>query len=126
MNWQHIKCAMLGHRWTVAPDDWVHGIAAERNCGCGAYIAAIKWPPAPPMPTCKPPKPEPMPQVRCALLSITDARKELERGEQVWNVTQLDDAIRSAEFFIKAARDSMASQSADRPRPVIPQPKAGG
>jgi hypothetical protein len=49
MNWQRIKCAVLGHRWTVAPDDLVHGIAAERNCVCGAHVPAIKWP--------KPPRP---------------------------------------------------------------------
>jgi hypothetical protein len=57
------------------------------------------------------PSPQPMPQVRDALLSITGARKALERGELAWNATQLEDAIRSAEFFIKAARDSMASHA---------------
>lgn len=71
------------------------------------------------------PAPEPMPQAQGALLCITEARKALERGEQAWNTSQIEDAIRSAEFFIKAARDSMTSNKTTGPIPIIPQPSAG-
>jgi hypothetical protein len=51
-----------------------------------------------------------MPGIRAALLSITESRKALERGEAAWNRTQLEDAIRSAEYFIATARSSMEAQ----------------
>lgn len=66
-----------------------------------------------------------MPQAQDALLSITEARKALERGERSWNTSQIEDAIRSAEFFIKAARDSMAINKTVGPIPIIPQPSPG-
>lgn len=45
----------------------------------------------------------PMPQVRDSLLYLEDAKKALSR--EVWNKTQLEDAIRSAEHFIQRAKE---------------------
>lgn len=45
----------------------------------------------------------PMPQVRDAILYLEDAKKALSR--EVWNSTQLEDAIRSAEHFIQKAKE---------------------
>lgn len=50
------------------------------------------------------PDPPPMPGVREALLDVIEARKALERAEKAWNATQLEDALRSASFFIEKAR----------------------
>lgn len=44
MNWQRIKCLILGHQWVVKPENWTQGVAAERNCACGAYVPAVVWP----------------------------------------------------------------------------------
>jgi hypothetical protein len=43
MTWQRIKCAIFGHAWKVEGDN-KGDIGAERNCLCGAHVAAIKWP----------------------------------------------------------------------------------
>lgn len=51
------------------------------------------------------PDPPPMPQVRDALIHIADAKLALERN--VWSVTQLRDVIRSAEYFIELAKNSI-------------------
>lgn len=68
----------------------------------------------------------PTPIAQRALISITDARKALERGEQSLNATQIEDAIRSAEFFLNAARDALNTQpespQPDRTIPHIPMP----
>lgn len=47
--------------------------------------------------------PPPMPNVAAALLHIDDAKAALSRT--IWNKTQLEDAIRSAEFFIALAKE---------------------
>ncbi len=63
MNWQKIKCAILGHSWVVKGEH-KGDIGAERNCICGAHEPAIEWPRFP-MPPCKPSAPE-----RIQVLSI--------------------------------------------------------
>ena len=44
-----------------------------------------------------------MPDVAAALLHIEDAKAALSR--YIWNKAQLQDAIRSAEFFIALAKE---------------------
>lgn len=52
MNWQKIKCSVVGHRYRAA--DWHKQAACIK---CGKLSAAMPYParPAPTMPECKPP-----------------------------------------------------------------------
>ena len=51
------------------------------------------------------PPPPPMPDVTAALVNIADAKAALSRT--IWNKSQLQDAIRSAEFFIALAKEKV-------------------
>ena len=55
-----------------------------------------------------PPPPPPMPAIAAALLHIDDAKNALSR--HIWNKSQLEDAIRSAEFFIALAKKNVLTQ----------------
>lgn len=55
-----------------------------------------------------PPPPPPMPNIRPALLLTDDASKAL--GRYAWNQTQLEDNIRSAEFFLDLAKKALAKK----------------
>ncbi|NML61814.1 hypothetical protein HHL21_12160 [Massilia sp. RP-1-19] len=106
MNWQRIKCAVFGHKLVAVGERL--GIAGAHNCTrCDYHSPAVVWPRRMVKPS---PSPPPMPQIHLALNRIADARVSLERGEAAWCATQIEDAIRSAEFFIKAARDALNSQ----------------
>jgi len=48
---------------------------------------------------------EPMPEVRGAIIPLEDAVKALERP--AWNKNQMEDKIRSAEFFIDKAKEAL-------------------
>ena len=58
--------------------------------------------------------PPSMVEVRDALLSVRDAKQALERAEQCWNAVQLEDALRSAKFFIDDARKRLSMGIAKR------------
>ena len=58
------------------------------------------------------PPPPAMPDIREALLDVKEATKALQRGEDAWNKTQLEDALNSAEFFIKKARLHLTTEGA--------------
>jgi hypothetical protein len=60
-----------------------------------------------------PPPPPPMPTIRGALIDVASAREALSR--YIWNHTQLEDALRSAEYFIAEARKRIAQNQEDRP-----------
>lgn len=51
--------------------------------------------------------PPPMPQVRDAQFSMRDAKAAIDRALDAWNPTQMQDAIRSAEFFIAHAKQAL-------------------
>jgi len=57
--------------------------------------------------------PPPMPGVAQARLPMSEAKNAAERGAEAWNRSQLEDAIRSVEFFIEKAKAALAAQ--DRP-----------
>jgi len=46
-----------------------------------------------------------MPEVRGAIIPLEDAVKALERP--AWNKNQMEDKIRSAEFFIDKAKEAL-------------------
>ena len=58
------------------------------------------------------PPPKPMPDIEPALLKISDARTAIERAEKAWNKSQLQDAIRSARYFLDLAEKAIDSQNA--------------
>ena len=51
------------------------------------------------------PPPPPMPDVQEALVHIADAKTALSRT--IWHKSQLQDAIRSAEFFLALAKEKV-------------------
>ncbi|SDH42118.1 MULTISPECIES: hypothetical protein [unclassified Duganella] len=65
-----------------------------------------------------PPAPQPMPAVARALIPLKDASTAIQRGLEAWNSSQLQDAIRSAEFFIAKAKlaldDKPTAEQADK------------
>jgi hypothetical protein len=56
------------------------------------------------------PPPPPMPSVRPALQHLQDAKVALERP--AWSASQVEDQIRSAEFFISKAKLALQGGSA--------------
>ena len=58
-----------------------------------------------------PPPPPPMPGVAQAQQPLTEAAAAIERGLRAWNTSQLQDALRSASYFIVLAEESLARQS---------------
>lgn len=57
-----------------------------------------------------PPTPPPMPAVARALIPLKDASTAIQRGLEAWNPSQLQDAIRSAEFFIDRAKHALENK----------------
>jgi endonuclease III-like uncharacterized protein len=51
-----------------------------------------------------------MPRVAVALLPLRDADAAITRALAAWNESQLQDAIRSAEFFINKAKQALEDQ----------------
>ena len=62
--------------------------------------------------TTRPLNPGPMPQVRCALMSVRDLQEAAGRAAQAWNPTQLRDALRSVRYFLEAAEASLEKEAA--------------
>lgn len=54
-----------------------------------------------------------MPSVRAALQHLQDAKVALERP--AWSASQMEDQIRSAEFFISKAKLALQGGSAPQP-----------
>ena len=49
------------------------------------------------------PPPPPVPEIRSALVLVGEAGKAIHRATSAWNRYQLDDAIRSARYFLDEA-----------------------
>ena len=60
-----------------------------------------------PWPLLPPPPPPPMPNVRTAKVYLPDLHAAVIRAEQAWNKPQLQDALRSARYFIEQAEAAM-------------------
>lgn len=58
-------------------------------------------------------KPTVMPQVEACYPYLADAEDAISRAIGSWNTTQLEDALRSLEFFIGMARDSLKQKRTD-------------
>ena len=54
--------------------------------------------------------PPPMPAVAAAQIPMRDVVRAAERGVQAWNKAQMEDAIRSIEFFIDRTKAVLAEQ----------------
>jgi hypothetical protein len=52
--------------------------------------------------------PPPMPDVAAARIPMQDVAQAAARAAQAWNRAQMEDAIRSAEFFLARARVVLA------------------
>lgn len=61
------------------------------------------------------PQPEPMVDIREALVPIKDAREALERAERAWNRDQLWDALNSSMNFIALAQTELARVKPQQP-----------
>jgi hypothetical protein len=55
--------------------------------------------------------PKPMPEIEPALLKIMDAQAALTRASKAWNRSQLEDAVRSARYFLDLADRAIDSQN---------------
>lgn len=51
--------------------------------------------------------PDPTPEVARAKVHLSDLHKACTRIDRAWNKTQMEDAIRSAEFFLSKIKSSL-------------------
>lgn len=57
--------------------------------------------------------PKPIPEIEPALLKVMDAQAALTRASKAWNRSQLEDAIRSARYFLDLADRAIDSQNTE-------------
>lgn len=97
MNWDRIKCALLGHNLArvLKPGYMEFGIAAPCKCiRCGFEWEGIKYPPRLPAPPAPPARKDVI-TIKLELDGLEEAKAELARfHEQLTEVLAMRDAVR--------------------------------